>query len=256
MVLPVLVLPGPAFAAEGAELDYAAAINMAGRQRMLSQRITKSYLLVGLGANTAHSQAQLHAAIDRFESQLNALGGFAPGGETGSAINKVRTLWEPFRDKALVTPDRAEAEKLARMDEELLLACEHVVQLLEETSGSHQGWLVNISGRQRMLSQRLAKFYMVIAAGMGTPAVLKEIQIARTEFREALDILSGAEVNTVAIRDKLKEVGQQWIWLESALNMQKDSSYPLIVADASEKILVLMESLTAMYASLDESGNN
>lgn len=254
MLIPVLVFSVPAPTAGGTELDYAAAINMAGRQRMLSQRITKSYLQVGLGANQELSRSQLQASIGQFESQLRALDEFAPAGDVGTAINQVTALWEPFREKALLTPDRASAKQLARMDEALLQECEHVVQLLEEASGSNHGRLVNISGRQRMLSQRLAKFYMVIAAGIGTPAIREQMQLARGEFKSALNTLSAAEENTAGIRDKLDAVRQQWIWFDSALSLQDDSLYPLIVADASEKILVLMESLTNMYASLNNSG--
>ena len=254
ILIPALIFSAPALAAGELKLDYAAAINMAGRQRMLSQRITKSYLQVGLGANPELSRIQLQESIDQFDAQLRALAEFATASDISTAIKQVTDLWKPFRDKALATPGRADAEQLVRMDEPLLLACEHVVQLLEEASSNHQGRLVNISGRQRMLSQRLAKFYMVVAAGVGTPSVGEQIQIAKAEFKEALDSLSAAEVNTASIRDKLEAVGQQWIWLESALNMQYDSSYPLIVADASEKILVLMELLTDMYARLDNSG--
>ena len=254
MLIPGLAFSGAVPAAGETELDYASAINIAGRQRMLSQRISKSYLQVGLGANPELSRFQLQASIDQFDEQLRTLDEFAPNGDIGAAVREVADQWQSFRDKALTPPARTDAEQLLRMDETLLLACEHVVQLLEEASGSQQGRLVNTAGRQRMLSQRLAKFYMAVAAGVGTPAASEQMQIARAEFIEALDTLSAAEVNTAGIRDKLEAVGQQWIWFESALNMQDDSSYPLIVSDASEKILVLMESLTSMYASLDNSG--
>ncbi len=230
------------------ELDYAAAINVAGRQRMLTQRITKSYLQIELGTNTELSREQLQASVALFERQLLKLQRFTSTQEVSMALSRIETLWQPFREKALATPSLVDAAELNRAGEVLLQACEDVVQLLEDASGSEFGRLVNISGRQRMLSQRLAKYYMLYAANVETRAAREQMLRAANEFKGGLDTLISAVENTPAISNKLEAVARQWMWLDSAIGMQDGTVYPLIVADASEKILLLMESITDMYA--------
>ena len=230
------------------DVDSAAAINVAGRQRMLTQRITKSYLQIELGTNAELSREQLQASVALFERQLLKLQRFTSTEDVSVALGRVETLWKPFKEKALATPTLVDAAELNQAGEVLLQACEEVVQLLEDASGSEFGRLVNISGRQRMLSQRLAKYYMLYAANVETRAAREQMLRAANEFKGGLDTLNAAVENTPAISAKLEAVARQWMWLDSALGMQDGTVYPLIVADASEKILLLMESLTDLYA--------
>lgn len=235
------------------DLNYATAIDKAGRQRMLTQRIVKSYVQVGLGASVSLSYQQLQESVYLFEAQLSELKDFAPDKEVRDALQQVEMLWWPFKQAATGDAVKSGAAHLNEMDEVLLQACETVVSLLVDASGgSGYGRLVNISGRQRMLSQRLGMLYMLYSAGLGKPSMRNEMNRLEHEFGGALDTLISAPENTPAIDKKLAEVEQQWVWLKSAVDMQTDNYYPLIVADASEKILRLMESITGLYARQGE----
>jgi len=144
-------------------------------------------------------------------------------------------LWRPFKEAATAVPVKSGAAHLNQMDEVLLQACETVVSLLEDASGgSGYGRLVNISGRRRMLSQRLGMLYVLFSAGLGKPSMQNEMDRVKKEFRGPLDTLMSVPENTPEIKQKLSAVAEQWVWLESALDMQTDSYYSLIVADATE----------------------
>ena len=69
-------------------------------------------------------------------------------------------------------------------------------QLLEKQATTSAGRLVNISGRQRMLSQRMAKFYQAIAWGVGNDKSAAELDKARKEFAAAHQELASAPSNT------------------------------------------------------------
>ena len=133
------------------------------------------------------------------------------------------------------------------MDENLLRASERVVQILEDISGIPTSRLVNISGRQRMLSQRMAKFYILISWGLKRPSSITELERAKNEFKGALSTLIEAPENTVNINAELEEAKMQWILLHIPINLDQSTNYPLAVSEASEKMLHIMERLTDLY---------
>jgi hypothetical protein len=102
-----------------------------------------------------------------------------------------------------------------------------------------------------MLSQRLAKLYMVRATGADSPGLRDEMDSARNEFSGALAALQAASENTATLRRELESVALQWEWFQGALGQDGGlASYRLVVADASESILRSMETVTRLYEGL------
>lgn len=247
LLLCVVLLSGGASAATVDELQM---IDTAGRQRMLTQRIVKAYCQVGLQVTPGVSRAQLGGAIDRFDSQLSALAASASNAETRAAVTDVSKLWRGFRQTARGQVSRDGARVLASRSEALLQASEALVRLLERGAGTPQARLINTAGRQRMLSQRMAKLYMLRAWGIDAASAPGDIDAAGKQFADALTTLRAAPENTAQIRRELEAVALQWEWFRSAIELQGAESYALVVADASESILNSMDLITAKYAGL------
>ena len=237
----------PAWAA----IDDAEAMNLSGMQRMLSQRIAKSYLMIGAEVRSEQALQQLDQSVARFENNYQALAEYAPSAEIGAALEQVGESWQHYRELALSRPTREQAVLLLALSDQLLAQSEALVQLIEAHTGSAGARLVNRSGRQRMLSQRIAKLYLALSWRLPVEGLEQQLQQATSEFEAAQQELLGAEQNTPQIAAALQKVEAQWRFARAGFQLSADARYvPTVITTTTETLLWQMNELTSAYAAV------
>ncbi len=251
MVMPGM---GRAQGVSSTTLTINSAINKAGRQRMLSQRIAKAYCQVGMNVLPKKSQQILTGSVLLFDVQLSELEAFAPTSEIADTYRQLHEAWQRYKSVATEAPAKKGAEKIAVLNEEVLKIAHQGTVQLEQHAATNVGKLVNIAGRQRMLSQRLAKFYMLNAWGIEADGKVKPIDVARADLIKGFADLSAAKETTVPIQRELALAKTQWVFFGNALNQQGSKQFELglaeNVATSSERILEVMDRVTGMYQQL------
>jgi nitrate/nitrite-specific signal transduction histidine kinase len=235
--------------------DINEAINKAGRQRMLSQRMSKAWLARLDGTDYSDIPKVLTNSVTLFESQLTELRNYAPNADLKDTYARLIYPWAQFKE--LLTsgaPVRSKAQTLLQMDAQVLSLAHQGTQQYEALSGKPAGKLVNMAGRQRMLSQRMAKYFFSAHLDVQTQEAQKELSTARTEFIAAMQTLKKAPESTLFIRNALDLVEGQWVFFDAALQRLGDKRIGKRqlsdVFASSEAILVEMDRITGLYAAL------
>ncbi|ODV41877.1 hypothetical protein AWV79_32130 [Cupriavidus sp. UYMMa02A] len=234
-------------------LTINSAINKAGRQRMLSQRMAKAYCQAGLGVEVERSKKILEQSMALFDRQLADLKAFAPTPEIKDTYDRLGQTWIVYKQLlAGSEPNTETVKKIAAASEDVLKLSQQGTAQLEMHSGTSAGKLINVAGRQRMLSQRIAKISMFRAWGITSPKTAQELDTAAREFGAALELLTAAPQNTPAIRSELQLAGSQWLFFEEALKQTGVSRAEQLrnIATTSERILQVMDDVTGMYEEM------
>ncbi|HOB45700.1 MAG TPA: type IV pili methyl-accepting chemotaxis transducer N-terminal domain-containing protein [Zoogloea sp.] len=256
----VCLLPaGAALAAPAAPapagLSLPAAINKAGRQRMLSQRTAKAWLMLVQGVLPEKAKSILAQSLHLFDQQLAELKALPAGDEVRSAWLQVEQEWGRYRP--LLADIRSDAKAVWAGNEALLGATQKLTLAYEKAAGTSAGRLVNLAGRQRMLSQRMAKAYFFRQMGVNAGLAGEMLDAAVKEFAKAQEELKAAAQNTAQIKTELGLVEQQWFFFQNALSLREAADRKKAstdVATTSERILEQMDAVVGLYEKIAREG--
>ena len=179
-----LLLSLPVYAANNQEM--AGVINLAGKQRMLTQKMSKEILLIAKGVDVDANKASLKSTATLFDKTLKGLiAGDAdlklPKTEDPAIVaqlDKVQALWTEF-DKsvnAVLGGDTSAAvlTQVAEQNLPLLKNMNKAVQMYAKASGSSldpaMATTINLAGKQRMLTQKMTKELLLVANGIDVDA--------------------------------------------------------------------------------------
>lgn len=231
--------------------SYCDEINRAGRQRMLSQRMAKSWLMLEQRLLPRRAKQVLGQSIELFDQQLLKLE--TPPGivDGGSARAELAELWRPYKALLESAPSRKNAHALYGMNEAVLAAAHRLTLGFEAADGTRKGRLLNLAGRQRMLSQRMAKLFIFQHTGIHAAKSRMELEAVSREFSAAFDKIAAATQDKPAIAAELDSVAEHWNTLQSALATGPAASFPAAarkVFAASECLLQRMDMAVELYA--------
>ena len=246
----------PLLSAHAQVHDMGDAINKAGRQRMLSQRMGKAWLALVHGIEKPMAQQVLDKSLALFDRQLVELKAFAGSADISATYSKLEASWSSYK-AALVgnAPSREAAATMLQLNAGVLALAHQGTQQFEAAQGKPTGKLVNIAGRQRMLSQRMAMYYLAARLPVDAPVAMAEINKARGEFVNALAFLRQAPESNAAIQEQLQLADGQWVFFDAALSRSAatDAGANRALGEvfmASENLLSVMDRVTGLYSAL------
>ncbi|MEO6017489.1 MAG: type IV pili methyl-accepting chemotaxis transducer N-terminal domain-containing protein [Polaromonas sp.] len=237
---------------------FAEGVNRAGQLRMLSQRLVKLHLNIHLMQQArlppGLQAEQLKDSVQRIDANLLWLrNGFAKP-EFGDLVDRVGNTWADLKRELKAVPGDHVTDAMIRVNglaEQLLAGAENLTGKLEIFGAIAPLQVLNRAGRQRMLSQRFAKYALL--EGMGDAAVGERCRVAMGETRLAFEqtqhYLNNLPLSTPDIRRLLEAARLGWQQMLAGVPDTRRLVGQQRLAIASEELLQVFEQLSASYES-------
>jgi len=235
---------------KAAVADIVQLIDIAGKQRMLSQRIAKDYLYVGKKVAVSKASKQLKASLDELVKNHKTLVDSINDPEIKNLLAFVELSIEDFKATANEPFNLDNAQLIIDLSESMLEGSQYVVDSLKSKVKIKESAIVGKAGKQRMLAQRIAKYYIAYQAGIRDKNTVDQMKAAVKEFSDNHKALMANPNNTPEINRKLNEIDRLWkIVYKFYLNIEK-GGLPLIVFNTTDDITKKMNTITQMYVEL------
>lgn len=222
------------------------AVNRAGQLRMLSQRVVKCYAQMAMQHQVAESVQLLADSMQRVDITLGILKKAVTKKGYGDLVECVAHSWQAIVLICNTQPALDRTKNIDDLAEIMLKDAENLTEFLESSGLVATLHILNVSGRQRMLSQRITKLcYFLINAPNAD--LLQQIQLHSVQFEAALTYLNKAPLSTDMIKADLQMAQVEWQRLKTALSQMQVATALDDISDASERLLDVFERLTDQY---------
>ena len=225
-------------------------IDIAGKQRMLSQRIAKDYLYIGKKVAVDKARKELKASITEFKANQAKLEEMINDPEIKNLLAFVNMSLNELEGIVQKPFSLDNAQLVLDLSESMLEGSQYVVDSLKKIANVKESRIIAISGKQRMLAQRIAKYYIAYQAGIKDKNTVDQMKAAVNEFAKNHKILMENKDNTATINQKLAQVDRLWkIVYKFYLNIEK-GGLPFIVYTTTNDITKKMNEITELYVQL------
>ncbi len=247
--------------------ELAVQINLSGRQRMLTQKMSKEAFLAALGVDAEKNRENARRTAALFERTLKGLMegdealklAPAPNKKIFDQLKRVEKLWRRFKPLiekvAAGDTSRPVLERIAKENLPLLAEMNRAVKLFEKAAGADTAELalvINLSGRQRMLTQKMTKEYLLVALGIepekNRQNLIRTMALFETTLmglKDGNDILPPTK--DPKIRAQLDKVFALWRQFKPLLSKPATPENLKVIARLNLPLLAEMNRAVKMY---------
>lgn len=186
-------------------------INIAREQRILSQKIAKSYLLLAYGSNLHETKSEIKTSIIFFENNLKVLKNESPNEfsqRANALVNEEINQWYNFKKIINLPPTKEKLNDIVNQSNNLLKKTHIVYRAFKAEALTNSNFnqtdasitkLIDISEKQEITSQRLCLYFVAqkinVVSFKQNPKILGTLKAIVEKLDKQLIVLLKENIN-------------------------------------------------------------
>ena len=249
----------------GKKLSYGMAVNVAGKQRMLSQRFVKDFLLQEMGYKNAATSEELDSTVQHFNSNFKILKRNFKTRKAKSLLKEIDILWQSFTTGIHNKNSDSVLTMLIQQNTRLLTLSNKFVHSIEDDyytnkketiNSNNQSYsnedlieIINISGRQRMLAQRMCLYYLASMHFESNKSVyISHVKEVFEEFDLSLIYLLQSQFNNDQSREQIARLLFFWERIKREEGSLYTQQFDIgDIYEITNKLTAVFEKITSIY---------
>ncbi len=213
IVVFILILCAAVSAQAKAIENTEQAINRSGTTRMLSMKMAKLYGIQVLKDYPAGKKRIAQKDLGKAKRAMNEIyktlltySPIASNKELAEVVKAAQSSWYQFEKMLSIPPSKTGFLDVLDISDTLLDDNEMMTSYIESLSPVPTSEIINMAGRQRMYSQKLARDYLAASMGVDKEYRIDLMLDAAVEFESAMLMMEGVSENTAKIKGLIKSI--------------------------------------------------
>jgi len=226
-------------------------LDLSKRDAILSQKIVKAYLYKGTKVLKGRADRELNASIEEFTNNLKILNRSIYDYDSRNLLSFVKMSFDKFTSTIKKPFDLNNSKRALDLSQSLLESSQFLVESLKKSKirryASKNADLIVKSGEQRVLAQKIAKYYIAYQLGIKNENIVEKMRDAVNEFEKNQKELMANTHNDKQIYQKLKELDKLWSIVHRFYLGIKKGGLPFIVYKTTNDITNDMDEIIKLY---------
>lgn len=217
-----------------------------------SLQILRSYVLLGLNIRARRAKEQITQHTNKFEQLLSFIDTYAQKTNNDQLERKTKealSLWSKIKPEYSKSPEINKSLTLYKFTTIIVELSNDIGTILQNNGGSKLGKMVDISGNQTILSQKISLLYCILAWDEN-PQAMEEYTALIAAFDSNLLRMQKHPINNKEVNKKLSDVHRQFKRFKFVSRHSQNTYVPALIDHSSSKMLTELQEVSNLYLGL------